>query len=223
MNQKHVQQNSEKREFDPKRSPGLLENAQNGDTDALGQLLSSHQAYLRVLARVEVGRRLQGKLDASDIVQQTFLEANKSFPSFNGNDENQFAKWIRSILAHTIANTVRRYFGTQARDLKLEQQLAADIDRSAMSIGGMLAAPGSSPSQHVARVEQTELVIRALSRLPPDYESVLIFRHLEGLTFPEIAERMTKSVNAVEKLWIRGVTRLKKEFANRSTRSEKLA
>lgn len=198
----------------------LIAQARAGDETALGQILSAQRSYLRVLARVEVGRHLQGKLDVSDIIQEAFLEAHKSFPHFKGKHEPQFIQWIRSILAHTIANTVRRYFGTQARDPRLEQQLVADIDQSAVSLGGLLVDPGASPSQQVLRVEQTRLVTDALSRLPEDYQTVLILRHLEGLTFPKIAERMGKSVDSVEKLWLRGLTRLKKEFAISTSASE---
>ncbi|QDT41725.1 ECF RNA polymerase sigma-E factor [Gimesia alba] len=198
----------------------LIARARAGDETALGQILSAQRSYLRVLARVEVGRHLQGKLDVSDIIQEAFLEAHKSFPNFKGKHEPQLIQWIRSILAHTIANTVRRYFGTQARDPRLEQQLAAEIDQSAISLGGLLVDPGASPSQQVLRVEQTRLVTDALSCLPEDYQSVLILRHLEGLTFPKIAERMGKTVDSVEKLWLRGLTRLKKEFARTASASE---
>jgi RNA polymerase sigma-70 factor (ECF subfamily) len=62
------------------------------------------------------------------------------------------------------------------------------------------------------RGEQTLLVAEAMSRLPDDYQTVLVLRHLEGLTFPQVAERMNKTLDSVEKLWLRGLTRLKKEF-----------
>jgi RNA polymerase sigma-70 factor, ECF subfamily len=198
----------------------LIQRAKAGDESSLGKLLSTQRKYLVLLARVEVGRHMQGKIDASDIVQETFLEAHRGFVRFEGDAEPQFTSWLRSILAHTLANTMRRYFGTKARDPRLEIQIAADIDRSAMSIGGMLVAPGSSPSQQVMRAEQSRLAIEALSRLPEDYETVLILRHLEGLTFPEIAQRMERTVNSVEKLWIRGLSRLRKEFAIHSSHSE---
>ncbi|WP_417382444.1 sigma-70 family RNA polymerase sigma factor [Gimesia sp.] len=198
----------------------LLARARAGDEKALGRILSTQRSYLKVLARVEVGRHLQAKLDVSDIIQEVFLEAHKSFPDFKGTVEPQFTQWIRSILSHTIANTVRRYFGTQARDPRLEQQVAAGLDHSAISLGGMLVDPGTSPSQQVVRVEQTRLVSEALARLPEDYQTVLILRHLEGLTFPKIAERMEKTVNSVEKLWLRGLSRLKKEFAKTDANSE---
>lgn len=190
----------------------LIEQARGGDPEILGRLLASYQNYLRLLAKIEIGRRLQGKVDASDVVQETFLEAHRHFPSFQGHATGQFTKWLRTILASTLANTVRRYLGTQARDLRLEQELAADLDQSTCALGQMLVDPHSSPSQQAMRGEQTLMVAEAMGRLPEDYQAVLVLRHLEGLTFPQVAERMNRSVDSVEKLWLRGLTRLKREF-----------
>lgn len=190
----------------------LIEKARTGDASTLGELLGSYQNYLRLLARIEIGRRLQGKVDASDVVQETFLEAHRHFANFQGHATGQFTQWLRAILAATLANTVRRYLGTQARDLRLERELAADLDQSTCALAQMLVDPHSSPSQQVMRGEQTLLVAEAMARLPEDYQSVLVLRHLEGLTFPQVAERMGRSVDSVEKLWLRGLTRLKREF-----------
>lgn len=189
-----------------------IEQARAGDSATLGQLLESYHNYLRLLARIEIGRRLQGKVDASDVVQETFLEAHRHFPTFQGHAEGQFAQWLRAILATTLANIVRRYLGTQARDLRLERQLAEDLDQSTCALGSILVDPHSSPSQQVIRGEQSLLVAEAMARLPEDYQTVLVLRHLEGLTFPQVADRMQRSVDSVEKLWLRGLTKLKKEF-----------
>jgi RNA polymerase sigma-70 factor (ECF subfamily) len=191
----------------------LLEQARAGDSAKLGELLESYEKYLKLLARIEIGRRLQGKVDASDIVQETFLDAHRQFPSFRGDVEAQFVQWLRVILAGTLANTLRRYLGTQARDLNLERQLAADLDQSSCALAQFIVDPHSSPSQLAMRGEQGMRVTEALSRLPEDYQMVLILRHLEGLTFPQVGERMGKTVDSVEKLWLRGLTKLRKEFA----------
>ena len=191
----------------------LIEAARGGDQAVLGQLLASYQNYLRLLARIEIGRRLRGKVDASDVVQETFLEAHRHFLNFEGHAGGQFTQWLRAILATTLANTVRRYLGTQARDLRLERELAADLDQSTCALGQILVDPHSSPSQQVMRGEQSLIVAEAMARLPEDYQSVLVLRHLEGLTFPQVAERMGRSLDSVEKLWLRGLTRLKREFA----------
>jgi RNA polymerase sigma-70 factor (ECF subfamily) len=190
----------------------LIQQARTGDSEKLGELLEVYREYLRLLASIEIGRRLQGKVDASDVVQETCLEAHRQFPNFQGQAAGQLMLWLRTILAGTLANTVRRYFGTQARDPRLERELSVDLDQSTWALGKILVDPRSSPSQQAIRGEQSLLVAEALSRLPPDYRNVLVLRHLEGLTFPQISERMGRSVDSVEKLWLRGLTRLKKEF-----------
>src|SRR5947208_10107668 len=182
------------------------------DDAALGPLLELYRNYLRLLARIEVGRRLQGKLDASDIVQDTFLEAHKNFVRFQGTEEPQFVCWLKQILAAKVANLVRHYFGTQGRDIRLEQQLAAGIDQSSHMLGHELVASLTSPSENAVEREQGVLLADALERLPPDYRDVIVLRHLEGLTFPEVAERMARTQDSVEKLWLRGLARLRQEF-----------
>ncbi len=190
----------------------LIARAKAGDDSCLGQLLASHRRYLTVLARLQISRRLQGKLDASDIVQEVFLDAHRGVGRFQGANEPQFVQWLKSILAAKLANNLRHYLGTQQRDASLEQQMQVAVDQSSVSLAQMLVDPRSSPSQHVCRDEQGRLVAEALSRLPETYQQVLWLRHLDGLTFPQIAEQLQRSVDSVEKLWLRGLTRLRREF-----------
>jgi RNA polymerase sigma-70 factor (ECF subfamily) len=189
-----------------------LARAKQGDEQALGELLLNVESYLKLLARLQIGRHLQVKLDASDVVQETFLEAHRGIKKFEGESRDQFMAWLRSILASRLSNNVRRYLGTQARDVRLEQQIQNDLDHSAMSLGGMFIDPVESPSQLVSQEEQSQIVVACLARLSPDYQNVLVLRHLEGKTFPEIAAQLNRSVDSVEKLWVRGLSKLKKEF-----------
>lgn len=191
----------------------LLAAAKAGDTPTLGRLLESYRDYLRLLARIEIGRRLQRKVDASDLVQEVFLDAHRQFPEFRGTAEGQFVQWLRRILAGTLARQVRHYIGTQARDVRLEVGIEADLDQSTYGLSLIPIDPRSSPSNHVARGEQTLLVAQALAQLPEDYQTVIILRHLEGMTFPKVADKMGRTVDSVEKLWLRGITKLKKAFA----------
>lgn len=189
----------------------ILEARQGSDT-ALGPLLECYRNYLRLLARIEIGRRLQGKLDASDLVQEAFLEAHRNFKLFQGTDEPQFAHWLRQILAAKVANLVRHYFGTQARDVRLEQAVAADLDNSSRMLANELAASMTSPSQQAAKREEAVLLANALEQLPADYREVIVLRHLEGLTFPQVASRMERTQDSVEKLWLRALAKLRKVF-----------
>src|SRR5260370_34071217 len=104
--------------------------ARAGDGRALGRLLELYRNYLTMLARLQIGRRLQGKADASDLVQETFLEAYRDFGQFQGSTEQELASWLRRILAWNLANLVQHYCGAQRRDVRLERELAAEMDES---------------------------------------------------------------------------------------------
>ena len=193
----------------------LIEQAR-GDAGTLGRLLEAHRDYLRLLAQAAIGRRLQGKVDASDVVQEAFLNAHRQFANFRGTAEAQFAQWLREILAGTLANQARRYFGVQARDARLERSLEDDLNQSSAACARIMPVdPHSTPSQQAAKAEQSLLVAQAIGRLPEDYRTVIVLRHLEGLTFPQIGERMGRSANSVEKLWLRGLTKLRQSFGDR--------
>src|SRR5438270_8657957 len=183
---------------DPEELLGL---ARAGSGPALGQLLELYRTYLALLARLQIGRRLQRKVDAADLVQDTFLEAHRHFPEFRGVTEAELACWLRQILAGLLANLVRRYYGTQRRDVRLERELADELDRSSRVLDQSLAAPQSTPSQRAARREQAVLLADALGQLPEDYREVIILHHLEELTFPDIALRLGRTVDSVKNLW----------------------
>ena len=187
----------------------LLDLARTGDDNALGRLLELYRAYLTLLARVQIGRRLQGKADPGDMVQEAFLEATRHFAQFRGTTESEFAVWLRQILATCLAHLVRRYFGTQARDVRLECVLEEELEQSSRAIDRGLVAEQSTPSQQISQREQAVLLADALNQLPTDYREVIILRHLEGLTFPEVAHRMGRSLDSVEKLWVRALPRLR--------------
>jgi RNA polymerase sigma-70 factor (ECF subfamily) len=180
------------------------------DCASVGALLEAHRYYLTLLARIQIGRRLQGKVDAADLVQETFLAAHRDFGQYRGSTEKEFAHWLRQILACKVSDLVRRYLGAQCRDVRLEQNLAEEMDQSSQALGQALAAKQSSPSQHIARREQAVLLADTLERLPKDTSEVIILRQMESLSFPEIAMRMDRSVDSVEKLWVRGLARLRR-------------
>jgi RNA polymerase sigma-70 factor (ECF subfamily) len=188
----------------------LLRQARAGDGRALGQLLERYRNYLRLLARLQIDRRLQGKLDASDLVQETFLEAHRDFAQFRGGSERELTGWLRQVLARNLANAVRHYCGTKRRDVHLERELERDLDASSRGFDPGLVARYSSPSRQAAEREEMVLVADALRQLPEDYREVLILRHLEGLSFPEVAGRMDRTLSSVDKLWVRALARLRR-------------
>jgi RNA polymerase sigma-70 factor, ECF subfamily len=191
------------------RPEDLLARALEGGGESLGQLLESYRNYLRLLASLEIGQRLQVKMDASDLVQETLLEAHKDFAGFRGASEPEFVAWLRRVMASVLCGALRKYVGTQKRDIRLERSLQESLDRSSLLLGHGFADPHSSPSQQASRREQSVLLANALAKLPKDYRDVLVLRHLSELTFPEISRRMDRSLDSVEKLWVRGLARLR--------------
>lgn len=173
--------------------------------------IEQYRPYLNLLARVQVGRRLQGKVDPDDLVQETFLAAIAGGESFRGHTEAELTAWLSSILLSRVLKCVERYFGTIARDVRKE--IASLLDSSADSLNGLAAVlPGnlSTPSKAAQRRERAVVVAETLNRMSPEHRDVLILRNIEGLTFPEIAERLNRSVGAVTMLWTRAVRQFQK-------------
>ncbi len=194
----------------------LLRLAQAGDGPALGRLLELYHDYLALLARLQIGRRLQAKVDASDVVQETFLKAHRDFAQFRGASEAEWVSWLRQILAGNLAHQVRRYCGTQRRNLRLERDLVDELDESSRVLDQGLVGGQSSPSQRAARREQAVLLAGALAQLPEDYREVIILSHLQGLSFPEVARSMGRSLDSVKNLWARALARLRHTLGDTS-------
>ena len=185
----------------------LLERARAGDLESFGQLLSQYRNYARLLARTLIGTTLRLRLDPSDLVQETFLEAHRDFPRFDGSTERELLAWLRRILARNLADQARRQ-KAGLRDIRRQVSLEAMLDRSSARMQQALVAVVSSPSAAAAQREQAVLLADALAGLPPDYREVIILRNLERLRFEEVAARMGRSPGAVRMLWTRALERL---------------
>jgi RNA polymerase sigma-70 factor (ECF subfamily) len=191
----------------------------NGAAD-LERLFASCRNYLGVVARAQVESWLRAKVDASDLIQQTLLEAYRDFTHFRGTTEAEWLAWLRRILAHNAANFVRQYRGTEKRQARREVALAGPGDGSA---AGGLADPadsGESPSQQLMRKERELLVADALSRLSPDHREVIMLRNLQRLPFQEVAERMGRSRPATQMLWMRAIQKLQEVLGEISVSGE---
>lgn len=190
----------------------LLQQARGGDEAARGQLLMSFGNYLTLLARVQIGPRLQGKVDEGDIVQETFLDAHRQFAQFRGNSEAEVAAWLRTILAGKLGQVMRRYVHSKGRDVAVERELAARLEESSQALDGGLAASISSPSQRAQRRERSVLLADALAKLSEEHREVIILHHLQGLTFGDVAQRLGKTENSVQKTWIRALANLRQKL-----------
>jgi RNA polymerase sigma-70 factor (ECF subfamily) len=165
--------------------------------------------YLRLLARLQFDRRLHGKLDPSDVVQQTLLSAHEKRDQFRGETEEEFLGWLRQILANHLAGAVRR-FGAGLRDVRLERSLDADIEESAARLDIWLAADQSSPSQRAMRHELHLRLANALAQLPDDQRRAIELHHLKSCTVGEVAQHMGRTKMAVMGLLFRGLKKLRR-------------
>jgi RNA polymerase sigma-70 factor (ECF subfamily) len=170
--------------------------------------LTRFRDYLRLLARAQLGPRLQAKLDPSDVVQQTLLEAHRDLAQFRGTTSGELAAWLRRILARNLANAARD-LGRDKRDVSREQSLQALIEASSARLEAWLAADGPSPSESAGRHEQAARLAAALATLPEPQRLAVELRHLHGWTLNDIAEHLEKSPAAVAGLLHRGLERLR--------------
>jgi RNA polymerase sigma-70 factor (ECF subfamily) len=175
--------------------------------------LERFRSYLVLLARLKLDRKLRGKLDASDVVQQTLMEAHQALNSFRGDDTTAQAAWLRQILARNLANAVRDLTRAK-RDVRKERTLQADIDASASQLEGWLAAEQSSPSQTMERQERALRLAEALAQLPDSQRDAVVLRHLQGLSLADIAGQLECTTAAVTGLLQRGLKNLRKSLAD---------
>jgi len=186
----------------------LIRRARDGCGDSLGRILELYRRYLSLIARLQLdGGPIQAKCSPSDIVQETFLQANRCFGDFAGRSEGELIAWLRKILVSQMAMQIRHY-GTQRRDINLERQLHVEMEGSTIMLSG-LAANGKSPSQSAVRRERAVILADALAHLPGDYREVIVLRHLRGNSFPDVARQMDRSVDSVKGIWQRAVKQLR--------------
>jgi RNA polymerase sigma-70 factor (ECF subfamily) len=184
--------------------------ARAGSREALGQVLETFRGYLLLVADRELDAGLRAKGGASDLVQDTFLEAQRDFGCFHGDSTDELRAWLRRLLVNNVANFTRQYRDRAKRDIRREVRLEAG--GSSHERGAGLVADILSPSGQALEHEQAEALAQAMQRLPPDYRQVLALRHEQKLTFEQIGQRMERTANAARMLWLRAVERLQKEM-----------
>lgn len=170
--------------------------------------LEGYRDYLRLLARLQLNPRLQVKVDASDIVQQTLLEAHRCRSQFRGQSEAERRAWLRAILANVLAATAR-HFSAGTRDLARERSLEAEVELSSSRLECLLTADQSSPSERTAHGEDLLRLAHALACLPPDQRQVVELHHLNGMPLVEVAALMGRTRPAVAGLLFRGLKALR--------------
>lgn len=171
------------------------------------QWLERHRPYLTLLARAHLNPRLAAKLDSSDIVQQTLLNAFAKRDQFRGSSEAELAAWLREILKHNLADALRDQ-RRDKRDVRRERSLEDRIDATFSRTHDWLAAAQSSPSQKAIRQEDLLRLSEALTELPEAQREVIVLHHLQGLKLAEVAAEIGRSESAVAGLLFRGLKSL---------------
>ncbi|HET6327692.1 MAG TPA: sigma-70 family RNA polymerase sigma factor [Planctomycetaceae bacterium] len=184
----------------------LIARARVGDQAALGELLQKYRGFLWGLADKLLDDRAAGRIDASDLVQQTCLSVHKQIAEFNGHDAPQFAAWLRQIHERNIRNAARDQLHAGKRNIDREKrQTEADA----------YVARQTSPSQHVVRSEESIRLARAIEQLPPQEQEALRRRYLEGESMVEIAAAMGLTKDALVWLMKCAMTSLRQILAER--------
>jgi RNA polymerase sigma-70 factor (ECF subfamily) len=182
-----------------------IEAARRGDKHALGQALSFCRDYLLLVANDGLKPELRAKGNASDLVQETFLRAQRGIEGFRGHTASEWRGWLRSILVHNLAEERRRFAATAKRQLQCEVAIPEGVRLEC-------AATTESPSTDLARREREADLIAALERLRPHHRDVVVWHHREQLTFEEIGRRLGISEEAARKVWTRALRSLRKEL-----------
>jgi RNA polymerase sigma-70 factor (ECF subfamily) len=193
---------------DPTAVRHLIADARNGCPASLGQLFEVLRAQLAVVAAHELPDALRAKIGPSDLVQETAIDMQRDITQFRGSTVEECFAWLRAILRNNIVDAVRYFELSQKRDLAREESL----EGSARADGAMACA-SRSPDGSAIRHEDAAAVARALTRLHADHRRVIELRYWKGLTFGDIGVEMSRSADAVRKLWYRAVERLSEELA----------
>ena len=175
--------------------------------------LERFRDYLRLLVRLQIDRRLQGKLDDSGIVQQTLLEAHQSMDQLRGRSEAEILAWLRKALAHNLADEIRRLSASK-RDVGREESLQEALEKSSSRLESWLAVEQASPSEAAERQEQTLRLAVAMHQLPEKQRQAVELRHLKGLSLAEVATELGCTKPAVVGLLHRGVEKLRELLVN---------
>ncbi|AGA30566.1 sigma-70 family RNA polymerase sigma factor [Singulisphaera acidiphila] len=192
---------------DQPRIEDEIDRARSGDGRALGDLLERFRETLRQSSRRQLGSALGRRVDASDVIQQTCLEAHRSIGRFRGTSEVEFLAWLRRIHEFNLAQAARDHLMTAKRAAGRETSL--DDTRHGALLRGRIASSHTSPSLRAIRLEQAARLLEALKLLPADQREAVRMRHVEGLPIDQIAARLKRSPEASAGLLKRGIQALR--------------
>jgi RNA polymerase sigma-70 factor (ECF subfamily) len=182
-----------------------LRQAREGDSSSLGLLLDEFRPYLKLLAQRAMDGQLAGRVDSSDVVQQTYLSAVRKFEEFTGADADALAGWLQLIHERNLIDTARKHLVAEKRAVGREETL---IENEALDDVEL-----TSPSQRLMQGESAVRLAQVLALLPDDQSDAIRLRHLDGWSLEKIAERMDRSKRAVAGLLHRGMENLRNKLS----------
>jgi RNA polymerase sigma-70 factor (ECF subfamily) len=196
---------------DSSETNNLLRDAARGDTAALGRLLDRDRDRLRRMVALRIDRRLNNRIDASDVIQEAQLEASERLAEYVQNPTMSFFLWLRLITGQRLAALHRRHLGAQmrtaGREVSLDRPLLPHATSAALA--AQLLGRFTSPSATAVRAEMKLRLQEALDSMDPIDREVLTLRHFERLNTAETAQELGISDEAAKKRHIRALKRLK--------------
>ena len=189
----------------------LLEQARGGDKAALNELLSRHRSRLRLMVEMRLDTRLQARLDASDVVQDAYIEVTERLDDYLRDPKLPLFLWLRLIVGERLLKLHRHHLGTQMRDAGREVSLyrGALPAASSAALAAQLLGKFTSPTQAAVRAERILRLQEALNTLDPVDREILSLRHFEELTAAETARVLAIEESAAAKRYFRALKRLK--------------
>jgi RNA polymerase sigma-70 factor (ECF subfamily) len=190
----------------------LLRRAGEGDNQALGDLFARHSDRLRRMLQLRMDRRLHGRIDPSDVLQETYVEVSRSLAEYLRRPELPFFLWMRLLAGRKLQALHRHHLQTKARDARLEVALdqGALPQASSESLAAQLLGRYTTPSQAALRAELRLRVQEALNAIEPLDREVIALRHFEQLSNAETAHVLGISEAAASNRFMRALKRLKK-------------
>jgi RNA polymerase sigma-70 factor (ECF subfamily) len=189
----------------------LLRRAEAGDAAALGALFAHYRDRLRKMVRLRLDRRLSGRIDTSDVLQDVYLDLARRFPEYAGAPTVPFYIWLRALTGQRLVDLHRHHLGAQMRDAGQEVSLyrGALPAASSAALAQQLLAGLTSPTQAAVREEMRLRLQEALNSMDPIDREVVVLRHFEELSNVEAAEVLGIEPPAASKRYIRALRRLK--------------